>query len=86
MLKTYLYVPDHLNERLNNAARAQNKSKAEVMRQALEKGLDATEKKGGAEVLLKLAEFAKKHKVKGPGDLSANHDYYLWGGEKKDRT
>lgn len=83
MLKTYLYIPEHLEEKITQAARRQKTSKAAVIRQALEKGLE--EKKGyaGAEALLELVEFAKKHKVKGPRDLSVNHDYYVWGMPKK---
>lgn len=85
MLKTYLYIPDQLEKQIKQSARAQKKSKAEVMRTALKEGLNVLEKQktGGAEILLKLAEIAKKHKVKGPKDLSKNHDYYLWGGVKK---
>ena len=56
-----------------------------MIRQALEDGLEVIDKKkvGGAEVLLKLAEYAKKHHVKGLRDASVNHDYYLWGFPKK---
>lgn len=86
MLKTYLYLPEHLDEKINQTAQNQNKSKAEVIRQALEEGLSSLEEKGkgGAEVLLKLAQWAKKNNVKGPRDGSVNHDYYLWGFPKKD--
>jgi len=85
MLKTYLYIPDELDKQIIKAAKSQKKSKAEVIRKALEKGFESmeTQKPGGAEVLLKLAEIAKKYNVKGPRDLSVNHDYYLWGGKKK---
>lgn len=86
MLKTYLYVPESLEEKITRSAKAQNKSKAAVIRQALEEGLSSLEEKGkgGAEVLLKLSEWAKKNNVKGPRDGSVNHDYYLWGFPKKD--
>lgn len=88
MLKTYLYIPDHLEKQIVQTAQSQKKSKAEVMRKALQEGLDVIEKqnKGGAEVLLKLAELAKKYPVKGPRDASVNHDYYIWGLPKKDPT
>lgn len=81
MLKTYLYVPDHLNEQIVYLAKTHKKSKAEVIRQALEVGVAAVGQKpgGGAEVLLKLAEIGKKYKLKGPKDLSKNMDKYLWG-------
>lgn len=85
MLKTYLYIPEHLDKQIKQTAKEQNKSKAEIIRQALQEWFDGTYKRkyGGAEVLLKLADLAKKHNVKGPRDLSVNHDYYLWGGKKK---
>lgn len=85
MLKTYLYIPEHLEKKINRTAKAQKTSKAEVIRQTLEVGFESLEKQtpSGAEVLLKLAEFANKHKVKGPKDASINHDYYLWGLPKK---
>lgn len=84
MLRTYLYIPEHLREKIESTAKNQNKSKAEVTRQAIQRGLEEVEpSRSGAEVLLKLAELAKKHKVRGPRDLSINHDYYLWGGKKR---
>lgn len=68
MLKTYLYIPDHLDAQIRQVARVEKKSKAAVMRQALEVGLDRMQKPtfGGAEVLLQLAEIAKKYRVQGP--------------------
>ena len=81
MLKTYLYVPDALEEKINLTAKMQNKSKAEVIRQALEKGITAVQKQGtaSAEILLKIAELGRKNKVKGPRDSSTRMDEYLWG-------
>ena len=74
MLKTYLYIPEQLEEKIKLAAETQNKSKAEVIRQALEKGIIAVQNQGTASVqaLLKIAEIGKKYKPKGPKDLSAN--------------
>lgn len=85
MMKTYLYIPEPLEKRINRTVRVEKKSKAEVMRMALQEGLDVIDKKnnGGAEVILKLAELSKKYKIKGPRDSSVNHDYYLWGLPKK---
>lgn len=88
MLRTYLYIPDEMEKKIKYTAKAQNKSKAEVIRYALEAGFESIEKQkpGGAEVLLRLAEIAKKYKAKGPRDASVNHDYYLWGFPKKDTS
>lgn len=83
MLKTYLYIPEQLKEKIFRTAKAQKKSRAEIIRNALEKGLESEKEYSGAEALLELVKFAKKHKAKGPRDLSVNHDYYLWGMPKK---
>lgn len=79
MLKTYLYIPDHIEERIVRTAKLQKKSKAEVMRQALEKGLKKLQGNAGVEVLFKLAELGKKYKLQGPKDSSVKMDEYLWG-------
>lgn len=80
MLKTYLYVPDSLEEKIRYAAELQKKSKAEIMRQALEKGIASVQYQGtaSAEVLLKIAELGKKNNVRGPKDSSVKMDEYLW--------
>jgi len=85
MLKTYLYLPDELDQKIVHTAKTQKKSKAEVIRLALEKGIESINYDGGASarMLLKLAEIGKKYKAKGPKDLSTNMDYYLWGMPKK---
>lgn len=85
MLKTYLYIPDHLDKKITKTAREQKKSKAEVVRETLEVGFESLErqKPDGVQVLLELADFAKKYKGQGPKDASLNHDYYLWGLPKK---
>lgn len=81
MLKTYLYVPNHLEKQIRQTAEFQNKSKAEVMRQALEKGITAVQQQGtaSAEALLKLAELGKKYRFQGPKDSSERIDELLWG-------
>lgn len=80
MFKTYLYIPDNLEDRIKRTAELQKKSKAEVMRQALEKGLVSVQHQGtaSAEVLLKIAELGKKNNVKGPKNSSTRMDEYLW--------
>lgn len=80
MLKTYLYIPEQLEEKINLTARTQNKSKAEVIRQALEKGITVVTQQGtaSAQALLQIAEIGRKFNVKGPKDGSKNMDEYLW--------
>lgn len=81
MLKTYLYIPEQLEEKLKLTAKTQKKSKAEVMRQALEKGIRDIQQQGtaSAQVLLKIAELGEKYKVKGPKDAVERFDEYLYG-------
>ena len=81
MLKTYLYIPEQLDKKIKITAEAQNKSKAEIIRQALEKGITNVAQQGtiSAQALLRIAEVGKKYKPRGPKDLSANLDDYLWG-------
>lgn len=81
MLKTYLYIPDELEEKLNLAVKTQNKSKAEVIRQALEKGITAIQNQGtaSAQILLKLAKMGESANLKGPKNSSEKIDELLWG-------
>lgn len=81
MLKTYLYVPDSLEEKIRYAAELQKKSRAEIMRQALERGIAALKQQSDAsvQVLFKIAELGKKNKVKGPKDGVEHFDEYLYG-------
>lgn len=80
MLKTYIYVPDSLNEQITLMAELRKKSKAEIMRNALKKGLMAEQQQGtaSAQVLLKIAELGKKQNVSGPADSSEKIDELLW--------
>jgi hypothetical protein len=80
MLKTYLYIPDQLEEKIILTAKTQKKSKAEIMREALEKGITEIRLKGTAsvEALQQIAEIGRKYNLKGPKDGSLNMDKYLW--------
>lgn len=81
MLKTYLYIPEQLEEKIKLTAKTQNKSKADVIRQALERGINDIQQEGtaSAQVLLKIAELGRKYKVKGPKDAVERFDEYLYG-------
>lgn len=80
MLKTYLYVPEELDKEINNLAKAEGKSKAEILRKALKEGVSQMKRKkvGSAEILLRIAKLGKKYKVRGPRDASLRMDEYLW--------
>lgn len=81
MLKTYLYIPDELHEKISAAAKTQKMSKAEVIRKALANGIGAVHEEGtaSAQALQKIAEIGKRYKLKGPKDGSQKMDEYLWG-------
>lgn len=81
MLKTYLYIPDQLEEKIIYAAKANKISKAEVMRQSLERGIDTIWRQGSAsaQILLRLADLGKQYKLRGPKDSSVRMDELLWG-------
>lgn len=81
MLRTYLYIPERLEERIKRTAKIKNKSKAEVIREALEKGIEAVqqESNASAQALLKIAALGKKYQVKGPKDAVERFDEYLYG-------
>ncbi len=80
MLKTYLYIPEQLEEKIIITAKIQKKSKAEVIRQALEKGIGAVANQGtaSAQALIQIAEIGRKFNLKGPKDGSEKMDEYLW--------
>lgn len=86
MQRTHVYLPDKLNIEIGWTAKTQRKSKAEVIRTALEQGLIEMngQKSNSAKTLLEMARQAKQFKGSGPKDLSINHDHYIWGGAKRD--
>lgn len=81
MLKTYLYVPEQLDREVEKVAKLNNTSKAQVLREVIQEGLNVIRKQrsGGAEVLLKIAELGKKYNLKGPKDSSVRMNELLWG-------
>ena len=83
MLRVNIYLTEELNREIEQISRISDISKAEVVREALKKGLKKTHPKS-AQALLEFAHLAEKIPTKGklPKDLIENMDYYTWGGEK----
>lgn len=81
MLKTYLYIPEPLDQKISLTAITQKKSKAEIIRLALEKGMVIVAQQGtaSAHILLKLTAVGKQSRLQGPTDSSARMDDLLWG-------
>lgn len=86
MQRTHVYLPNDLHTEIELTAKTQRKSKAEVIRAALEHGMKVIrpQRSNSTKALLEMAEEAKKFTGTGPKDLSVNHDHYTWGGPKRD--
>lgn len=77
MIRTQVYLTEELCRDIEIVARREKKPKAKVIRDSIEKGLAKKKPKQTAgEALLGLAELGEKLGVKGPTDLSTNHDSY----------
>ena len=66
--------------RIEHLARMTGKPKEAVLREVVETGLKSyhTLPTKGVKALVDLAEWAEKHHVTGPRDLSTNHNTYAW--------
>lgn len=77
MIRTQVYLPKELYQTIDYVARTEKKPKAQVIREVLDEGVK--KKRGNAgSALLEMARLAKKLNLKGPKDLSTNHDKYLY--------
>lgn len=88
MQRISVYIPDDTRQRINLIAKSKRQAESEVIRDALDEGLNKLHPKGGsAQTLLDLAEKAKEILIGEnlPTDLSVNHDYYAWGGKKRSK-
>jgi hypothetical protein len=82
MIRKQIYLPEELEQRLAVASKQQQKSEAELVREALEDKLAAPSSVSAGAALLKLAELGKRLDIKLPPDASAKHDDYLYGDRK----
>lgn len=85
MQRTHIYLPVEMSREIGYLASAQGKSKAEITRHILEAGLKVVQpkKSSSAKALVNFAKLASEFKGSAPRDLSENHDYYTWGGKKR---
>ena len=82
MLKTYLYIPDQLNEDLVFLTKITSHSKAKYIRKAIEEKISRDKRRfrdNSTQSLFALAELGKKANFKGPKDSSVRIDELLWG-------
>lgn len=77
MIRTQIYLPKDLYQEVNLMAEKENKSKASIIREALEEKLTRKKATTG-KTLLEIAQIAKEKQWKGPKDLSTNLDKYLY--------
>ncbi len=86
MQRISVHISDETKQQIDLAARARGKIEAEIIREALEKGLKIIRpKSSSAQALVNLAKMAAKlpSRPNTPNDISENVDYYAWGGSKK---
>jgi hypothetical protein len=80
MIRTQVYLTEQQVRELRVLAASTHTPQAEVIRHVIQTGLQnhTTGQRGSAKGLLALAELGRRLKVQGPGDLSTNHDHYLY--------
>ncbi|MEK7616439.1 MAG: ribbon-helix-helix domain-containing protein [Patescibacteria group bacterium] len=86
MQRISVYIPEDTRRRISLAAKAKSKPQSEIIRDALEEGLEVVHPaSSSAKALLDLAKMMEKIPTKGkvPKDAVKNMDYYMWGGEKR---
>ncbi len=84
MIRTQVYITKEQARDIKLKAKRENKREAEVIRDLVRTGLDAsrrTRQETTGEALLRLARLGEKLKVKAPADLSSRIDDYLYGDE-----
>lgn len=77
--RTQVYFPRKLYAEVQKRAKAESKSMAEIVREAVEKYLSEKKIDWENDPIFKLEGICDSDVE----DLSINHDYYLYGGKKK---
>lgn len=90
MVRTQVYLIQEQARDIKLQAKREKKREAEVIRDLLNKGLDAakstnTSRETTGEALLRLAKLGAKLQVRAPADLSSRIDDYLYGDEQSER-
>ena len=76
MLRTQIYIPENIHQKVKIIANLQNKSMADLIRRLIISGLIKEEKRIKPK---SLDAIAKLNITGGPKDLSSNMDKYLYG-------
>lgn len=77
--RTQVYFPEKLYRDVKKRAKAESKSLAAVVREAVQKHMAGKEIDWENDPIFKLAGIMKT----GTKDLSVNHDHYIYGVRKK---
>lgn len=77
--RTQVYFPEKLYRDVKKRAKAESKSLAAVVREAVQKHMEEKKIDWENDPIFKLVGIAKS----GVTDLSVNHDHYLYGAKKK---
>lgn len=78
MMRTQIYLPKSLYQRIGLLANQANKPTAAVVRELLVKGLEHHQEQTIGQALGRLVTLGAQLKVTGPTDLSTNLDHYLY--------
>jgi len=82
MQRISLHISDETKQRIDLAAKAKNKVESELIREAIDTGLNVIYPKfSSAKALVELANMAEKlpSEPNAPTDISEKHDQYAWG-------
>jgi len=78
MIRTQVYLPKPLYQRIDAVARKDRKPKAQLIRELLGQGLAKRKTETIGQGLQSLARLGRELKARGPADLSSNIDHYLY--------
>ena len=84
MIRTQVFLTEEQARDIKLRAKREKKREAEVIRELLNMGFNASQSPRGettGEALLRLAKLGEKLRVKAPADLSSRIDDYLYGDE-----
>jgi hypothetical protein len=84
MIRTQVFLTEEQARDIKLRAKREKKREAEVIRELLNMGFNASRSPRGettGEALLRLAKLGEKLRVKAPADLSSRIDDYLYGDE-----
>jgi len=76
MIRTQIYIPEHLHKTAKNIAEKKNEALAKLLRRLIARGIEEEKKSTKSKPLSSLANL---NITGGPKNLSRNMDKYLYG-------